>query len=136
MLRILVLCAGLALAAVPLRAEEAPGADIQAVIREQVDAFRADDFDAAFGYASPAIRGVFGSSRNFAAMVRGGYPMVYRAGEVTFLELRPAAEGWAQRVLVRDAAGRLHLLEYEMVEGQDGWKINGVRLLTAASVGA
>ena len=46
---------------------------IRDIIQSQVEAFRRDDGDAAFGYASPTIRGMFGSSEIFMDMVRQGY---------------------------------------------------------------
>ena len=41
-----------------------------------------------------------------------------------------------QRVIVTDAGGALHVLEYAMVPGEDGWRIDGVRLLEEGDVGA
>ena len=41
-----------------------------------------------------------------------------------------------QRVLVTDAAGALYVLEYEMVQGEQGWRIDGVRLLEEGAAGA
>ena len=48
---------------------------------------------AAFDYASPTIRGIFGSPDRFGAMVQQGYPMVYRPSEVRYLERREFGEG-------------------------------------------
>jgi len=110
----------------PAPAQEA---DIRAVIDGQIAAFQADDFDRAFTYASPGIRGLFGTPENFGAMVKGGYPMVWRPGELRFLELREVAGRLWQKVLVRDRAGALHLLDYQMIETEAGWKINAVQIL-------
>ena len=41
-----------------------------------------------------------------------------------------------QRVLVTDGAGALTVLEYDMVEGEQGWRIDGVRVLREGEVGA
>ena len=43
---------------------------IRDAIQGQVDAFRRDDGEGAFGYASPSIRGMFGTSEVFMDMVR------------------------------------------------------------------
>lgn len=110
----------------PAPAQEA---DIRAVIDQQIAAFRADDFARAFSYASPSIRGLFGTPENFGAMVRGGYPMVWRPGELRFLELREVSGRLWQKVLVRDGAGALHLLDYRMIETGTGWKIDAVEIL-------
>lgn len=109
---------------------------IEATIRSQVDAFLADDFARAFTFASPSIQGLFGTPEKFGRMVRNGYPMVWRPSDVQFLELRELRGALWQRVMMRDAAGRVHLLDYQMVRGEDGWRINGVQLLPAPDVGA
>lgn len=109
---------------------------IEATIQRQIEAFRADDFATAFGYASPSIRGIFETPENFGAMVRGSYPMVWRPETVEFGALREVAGRLWQRVILRDAEGRLHALDYQMIETEGGWRINGVQLLQAPGVGA
>jgi hypothetical protein len=118
--------------ALPAVAQEEP---IQKTIQSQIDAFLADDFARAFTYASPNIKGIFGTAENFGAMVRNGYPMVYRPAEVEMGELREVAGNLWQRVRVVDQAGRAHLLDYMMVETPEGWQINAVQLLPAPDVG-
>lgn len=117
-------------------AQEAPDGAIRGVILDQIEAFLADDFAAAFTFASPAIRGIFGTPERFGAMVRNGYPMVWRPEAVEFGDLREIGGRLWQRVIVRDADGRLHALDYQMVPGEDGWRINGVQLLQEPEVGA
>ena len=58
---------------------------MRAVIEAQLAAFAADDAARAFSYAAPGIREVFGTPDRFLAMVRSGYPVVYRPASVTFL---------------------------------------------------
>lgn len=121
-----------------LSAQTEPAADpaIAAVIQQQLDAFEADDFARAFSFASPTIKGLFGTPDNFGLMVKRGYPMVYRPGEVRFLDLREIGGVLWQKVLIRDAAGAFHTLDYQMVQGEGGWLIDAVRLLEAPQVGA
>ena len=57
-------------------------------------------------------------------------------GEIRLLELREVAGNLWQRVLVTDAAGRSHLLDYQMIETDSGWQINAVQLLPAPDVSA
>lgn len=116
----------------PAAAQEEP---IQRTIQSQLDAFQADDFARAFTFASPNIKGIFGTAENFGAMVKNGYPMVYRPAEVEMLELREVAGNLWQRVRVVDQAGRAHLLDYMMVETPEGWQINAVQLLPAPDIG-
>ncbi|WP_208351335.1 DUF4864 domain-containing protein [Pseudaestuariivita rosea] len=119
----------------PVGAHHEPQADIQATIDNQIAAFRADDFETAFTYASPGIQQIFRTPENFGTMVRQGYPMVWRPEDVRFLELREVAGNLWQRVQVTDAAGRVHTLDYQMIQTDEGWKINGVQLLQTPDVG-
>jgi len=114
----------------------APETEIRGVIERQITAFQADDFAAAFTHASPGIKGMFGSAERFGAMVRQGYPMVHRPDEVRYLGLRTESGRQVQRVMIRDAQGRVHFLDYEMIEAEGGWQINGVRLLPPQGAGA
>ncbi|MES0863811.1 DUF4864 domain-containing protein [Ruegeria sp. SCPT10] len=107
----------------------AQNAEIEANIAAQIQAFKADDFDTAFTYASPNIQRLFQNPDNFGAMVRGGYPMVWRPAEVRFLELREIAGLLWQKVMIVDGEGQTHILDYQMVQQDNAWKINGVQLL-------
>lgn len=118
--------------ALPAAAQEAP---IQETIRSQIDAFQADDFARAFTFASPTIKGMFGTPENFGAMVKNGYPMVYRPAEVEMGDLREVAGNLWQRVRITDQAGAGWLLDYMMVETAEGWQINAVQILPAPDVG-
>ncbi len=118
--------------ALPAAAQEGP---IRETIQNQIEAFQADDFARAFTFASPNIQGLFGTPESFGAMVRQGYPMVYRPADVQMLDLREVAGNLWQRVRVVDQAGAAWLLDYMMVETPQGWQINGVQILPAPDVG-
>lgn len=107
----------------------AQNAEIEANIAAQIQAFKADDFVTAFTFASPNIQNFFGTPENFGTMVRNGYPMVWRPAEVRFLELREVAGALWQKVMITDGNGQVHVLDYQMVRQENGWKINGVQLL-------
>lgn len=107
----------------------AQGKEITATIDAQIEAFRADDFARAFGYASPGIRSVFQTPENFGAMVRSGFPMVWRPAEVRYLGQRDVAGKIWQRVQVTDTDGRVHILDYQMIRLENDWKINAVQIL-------
>ncbi|MEL7203277.1 MAG: DUF4864 domain-containing protein [Pseudomonadota bacterium] len=113
-----------------------PIAGIEDTITAQIDAFLNDDFAEAFTYASPNIQGFFGTSERFGQMVRNGYPMVWRPGDVQYLELRDVAGNLWQKVLIRDEQGGTHILDYQMIQTSDGWKINGVQILAEPDVSA
>ncbi|MGJ8621207.1 MAG: DUF4864 domain-containing protein [Yoonia sp.] len=125
---------GLWMAAMPVLAQDA-GA-IEDVIGSQLEAFNDRDVETAWTFASPNIKRLFGSSENFGSMVQQGYPMVWDNAEVRFLELRDVRGNLWQKIMLRDAQGNLHMLDYQMVETADGWQINGVQLLPMPDVGA
>jgi hypothetical protein len=118
--------------ALPGGAQEQP---IENTIRSQIDAFLADDFARAFTFASPTIKQMFGTPENFGAMVKNGYPMVYRPAQVEMGELREIAGNLWQRVRVVDQSGAAWFLDYMMIETAEGWQINAVQLLPAPDVG-
>ncbi|MGY6409969.1 MAG: DUF4864 domain-containing protein [Alkalilacustris sp.] len=111
-------------------------AEITRTIQAQIDAFLAGDMDTAFSFASPGIRQTFGTPERFAQMVQSGYPMVFRSAGVRFLDRRDhPGGGQVQRVMIADEVGRVHLLDYLMIEGPDGWQIAGVQILRGQAVG-
>lgn len=130
---VIALLLAVSLAPASLRAQDNAIPD---VIREQITAFQTDDFNAAFDLASPTIKRLFGTPERFGQMVQNGYPMVYRPAEINMLEQRDMGAARVQRVMIRDGAGRLHFLDYQMVPSDMGWQINGVQILQAPQVGA
>ena len=114
----------------------APEPGIENTIQSQIDAFLQDDFGTACDFAAPNIRNIFRTAENFGAMVQQGYPMVWRPDSVTFGDLRAIAGGLYQMVILKDAAGNLHYLDYrmQMIDGQ--WRIAGVQILQAPDVTA
>lgn len=129
---VFLLCAALGLT-LPAVAQESA---MQQTILDQLDAFRSDDFDRAFTFASPTIKGIFMTPQNFGAMVTQGYPMVHRPGAVKMLDARDVAGKLWQKVMITDEGGRTHMLDYQMVETPEGWQINAVQLLPEPGVGA
>jgi hypothetical protein len=109
---------------------------IAETIRGQYDAFADQDLERAFSYASPMIHGIFGTSENFGAMVKRGYPMVWGSEGVQLMELRDVAGALWQRVRTVDAQGRGWYLDYRMIEGPKGWLIDAVQLLPMQDLGA
>ncbi|MEO6300746.1 MAG: DUF4864 domain-containing protein [Paracoccaceae bacterium] len=122
-----------ALLAVPAFAQEAP---IQSTINSQIEAFKADDYTRAFTYASPTIHEMFLTAENFGSMVATGYPMVVNPAQVEMMDLRTVGGALWQRVRITDQKGQSYLLDYQMVEGPNGWLINAVQLQKSNDVGA
>ena len=116
-------------ASVPATGQAVADADaraVRSVVAAQLDAFASDDAARAFSYAAPAIRSMFGTPERFLAMVRAGYPVVYRAASVTFLvPVRSGAE-IVQAVHLTDGEGALWLATYRLERQGDGaWRIQG-----------
>lgn len=116
-------------------AEETDEGAIQGVIASQLDAFRAEDVDTAWSYASPMIQRMFRTPKLFGHMVETGYPMVWKQTSTEFLELRDINGSMWQKVLVRDGSGTYHVLDYKMFATDKGWLIDGVQLIREAGVG-
>ena len=109
---------------------------IENTIERQIEAFLVDDFATAFTFAAPNIQMIFRNPDNFGAMVRNGYPMVWRPDEVRFGELRSDNGRVLQTVIVTGPQGRVHVLEYQMQQIDGDWRIAGVRILEAPDLSA
>lgn len=133
-MRILAWVSAIWLAATAAIAQD--NAAIEDVIGSQLQAFNERDVEEAWAYASPNIKRLFGNPGNFGMMVQQGYPMVWDNAEVRYLELRDVSGFLWQKIMLRDANGVLHILDYQMIETAQGWQINGVQLLPAPDVGA
>jgi hypothetical protein len=104
-------------------------AAIRHVIEAQLAAFQRDDGAEAFGYATPMIQQKFGDAQNFMAMVKGGYPAVYRPRSVTFDKLVDTEFGPDQILRVIGPDGHAYTAHYIMQKQPNGsWMINGCYL--------
>lgn len=140
---VLALLAILAAGAAMLQADEPRMARHDAAIRQvisaQIEAFRADDNDRAFGFAAPDIQAQFGAADGFMAMVRAHYRPVYRAQSVDFSgptrAIQETPEMRIQHVHLVDDRGAGHQARYVMQKQPDGsWKIAGCHLLQSALI--
>ncbi len=117
------------LTALPVRAEAVSPSDtraIRTIVEAQLDAFAADDAKRAFSYAAPSIREMFATPDQFMAMVRGGYPVVYRPATVTFLNPEWVEGQLVQGVHLTDSSGALWIAIYRLERQPDkSWRISG-----------
>lgn len=129
LLRGLLVAAGVLAASANVAADELGAADagaIRGIIAAQLDAFRRDDGERAFSFASPGIRAMFRDPETFMRMVRGGYRPVYRPREVEFRSLGLEDGRWTQRVLLVGPDGMPVIARYIMERQPDGsWRIDG-----------
>ena len=128
----ILLLAGCAAGAARAEGAVAPvdRAAVQQVITAQIEAFRHDDGDAAFGFAAPHIKAMFGDAPHFLAMVRQAYPPVYRPRSFSFGTLTPQDRLLVQKVELVGADGQGALALYSMEHEPDGnWRIAGCVLI-------
>ena len=134
---LLAACAWTAAAVAQAPASQADRAAIRAVIGDQISAFRRDDGDAAFAFAAPSIRDMFGTADRFMAMVRGGYQPVYRPRQVEFGDLMLKEGALTQVVHVVGPDGIPVTALYFMERQADGtWRISGCSLVVEPAVSA
>ena len=99
----------------------------------QLDAFRREDYDAAYAFASEEIRLRF-DRLHFEVMVRSGYPEIAQStlADVLDTEVQPGGRAYV-RVRIRGANGQTIEALYELV-WQGEWRINGVVTRPATGV--
>lgn len=119
------------------RADEAPAATVSSdleermhsIIAAQIDAFRAEDAETAYSYASPAIKRRFSNAQRFASMVERGYPAVYSAQSYEFIESALTPRGPAQMIEIVAPDGQIWGGIYTFSEDDEGsLSISGVYL--------
>ena len=116
-------------AADPISLDAEDGVEIRDIIGRQLEAFRSDQAEQAFSYASPGIRAKFGNPMRFMSMVKQHYPAVYRPQQVEFLDLVNVKGTWVQEILFVDAGGDIYVAQYPMERQADGnWLIDGCML--------
>jgi len=113
----------------PAAAQELSDRDraaIRDVISQQIEAFRRDDGNAAFSFASPDVQRLFGTAQTFMDMVRKGYRPVYRPRVFDFGNIVEMNGQPTQRVHVVGPDGRRVNALYPMTRLPDGsWRIDG-----------
>ena len=118
--------AAILLAAPALAQERSELRDAEEPVMRQLEAFRRDDYDTAYGFASASIRELF-DRQAFERMVRRGYPAIARSAFAVITERTLASDGHAYlRLKIAGADGSSIDAVYEMVYEDGRWRINGV----------
>ncbi len=95
-------------------------------VMKQLEAFRRDDFDAAYTFASAEIKQQF-NRQDFEQMVKTGYPEIARSTFATVAGSVVAPNGHVYlSVKIRGSNGNSVEALYEVVLENGQWKINGV----------
>jgi Domain of unknown function (DUF4864) len=127
-----MLLPGAGLAAADESVPAADAAAIRQVIQGQMNAFKIDDWNAAFAFAAPSIQTKFQSPQVFSQMVTQAYQPVYRPKGVEFREVKASEFGPTQEVFVIGPDGLSYLAYYTMERQLDGsWRISGCYLVRA-----
>jgi hypothetical protein len=123
-----ILMTMLAMAGTASAATVAPAdqAAIHTVIQTQLEAFKRDDYDAAYAVAAPAIKVLYPSSQEFALLVKSRYSQLIRPQSVAFGAVMPTDQGPVQRVFITAADGRAYVATYSLQQQPDNsWLIAG-----------
>jgi hypothetical protein len=132
---VFLLLAGAAAAQTGRPAQPADAAAIRDVISGQVAAFRRDDAEGAFAFASPRVREQFGNAATFIQMVREGYLPVYRPREFAFGGLTVEGDEAVQEAHVTGPDGTPVMAVYLMQRQPGGlWRIDGCILMPSAQI--
>ena len=123
-------CIGLALLllapALPAHAQTPAPNEASEPVMKQLEAFRRDDFDTAYTFASSEIKEQFDRPA-FEHMVKTGYPEIARSTFATVAASTVAPNGHAYlQIKIRGANGNSIEAIYELVLENGQWKINGV----------
>ena len=95
-------------------------------VMQQLEAFRRDDYDTAYAFASASIQGMFDRAA-FEQMVKGGYPEIARSSSAHVVESRVGPDGHVYlRVKIRGANSHNVEAVYDMVWEGGRFRVNGV----------
>lgn len=120
---------GVVLLMVGSSSAEAQDDEIAAVISGQLAALAESDFGTAYKFASPSVQARVPTTDDFAAMVKGSFPMMLTVSEVDFVDLFPTQQSILQRVRITSEDGNDFWFAYEMIVVNGAWRINGVSRL-------
>lgn len=95
-------------------------------VMRQLEAFRRDDYDAAYGFASSSIRELF-DRQAFEQMVKTGYPEIAQSAAAHVTESRVEPDGHVYlRLKIRGQNGKNIEALYDMIWEDGHFRINGV----------
>lgn len=95
-------------------------------VLRQLEAFRRNDYDTAYTFASAQIRQLFDRAA-FERMVKSGYPEIADSLRATVIATRVGPDGHVYLVIkIRGANGQPVEAIYDMIQEDGSWKINGV----------
>jgi tetratricopeptide (TPR) repeat protein len=105
--------------------EDDPARATRRVIQHQLDAFNRNDYRAAYGFATPAIRAFF-PLPEYRRMVEQGYPQIARSRAASFGRLEIHGDRATVPVTVTGRDGVTVKVVYDLRHLRDGWRVDGV----------
>jgi hypothetical protein len=102
-------------------------------IKNQLDAFKRDDYEAAMKYQSNGLRQNFPSAKVFRHMITNGYPQFAHYKSVTFgsEQIDTSGKFFEVPVIVVDSHGVKADALYDLIMEEGLWRVNGVQGGTA-----
>ena len=108
--------------------------EIKSIVNQQLEAFKNDDFEKAYSFASPTIKKMFSSPEVFRKMVIGGYQAVYRPQSIKIGSVEIIKGVATLKVYLVDPNGEFVTANYLMEKQENGeWLISGCILSKAES---
>ena len=93
--------------------------DIHTLIQAQIDAFKKDDFAAAYALAAPSWKALYPSLQVFTAMVRSRFAQLQRPKSIVFGTISQTPQGPVQRIFVAGSDGRAYVANYSLQQQPD-----------------
>ncbi len=108
--------------------------DLFAIVNQQLVAFRASDFQAAYGQAATGVQQRF-TLPQFEKMVRQRYPEMVRGHRVEFGIVKAQGATALVQVFLLGVDGTVRSFLYSFIHEEKSWKIDGVEELRAFHAG-
>jgi hypothetical protein len=123
------LFAVLAIGAAGARAQSFQTEDHEAfrkLIQTQIDAFRRDDFAAAYAVTAPSMKALYPTLQAYTQVIRGRYAPLIKPRTVVFGTVSRTSQGPVQRVFITAPDGRAYVANFSLQRQPDNtWLIGG-----------
>jgi hypothetical protein len=96
------------------------------LIQTQIDAFRRDDFAAAYAVTAPSMKALYPNLQAYTQVIRARYAPLIKPRTVVFGTVNRTSQGPVQRVFITAADGRAYVANYSLQRQPDNtWLIAG-----------
>lgn len=119
----------------PHEASEAVKKELTGIVDAQLAAFRANNYNKAFSFASTDLQSLF-SPDEFEAMVKKTYPVIAHSASAEYGTTFDTGTEAVVNVRVQDADKKSVEYQYLFKKEEGGWKIGGVTEVKTAGLSA